>query len=120
MSLGNLDFTSVSFLDRASRFPSELIPGKNYPRSQFNLVLRHCITGLFPDMNFLYNVENALHYPSNRARETCGNRGRQLAKQLVQDQDAHRRRVVHDQMREWRRRQRIEKESAFIVLTELP
>ncbi|ETN23086.1 hypothetical protein PPTG_20971 [Phytophthora nicotianae INRA-310] len=95
-------------------------------------------------MNFLYNVENALHYPSNRARESeafeyitfttgsqdlydvfdnvkaCGNRGRQLAKQLVQDQDAHRRRVVHDQMREWRRRQRIEKESAFVVLTELP
>ncbi|KAF1774452.1 hypothetical protein GQ600_5160 [Phytophthora cactorum] len=64
----------------------EIVNGKNYPSDQFNLVLRHCITGLLPDINFLHNVEdslcNRLHpfrmryhargmirYPGNRTRE---------------------------------------------------
>ncbi|EEY69427.1 uncharacterized protein PITG_05661 [Phytophthora infestans T30-4] len=58
-------FTCTSIGDRGSYLPNELVFGKNYPPDQLRLILRHALTGLLPETNFLHDVEsNAQQTPT--------------------------------------------------------
>lgn len=68
-------FTSTSIGDRGSYLPNELVIGKNYPPDQLRLILRHALTGLLPETNFLHDVENAMRNRLRRFRMRYHARG---------------------------------------------